>query len=390
MPENFFVEIDSYQQSKYSNPVNGDICLTKKTGTSSYVSILCDGLGSGVEANVLASFTASMGLEYISSELSPIRSAELLMNALPVCPVRKISFSTFTIFHLSESRIADIIEHGNPQFLIFRGSERLYHPPERIDKGRWARRELLHTRFRLRPGDRLILLSDGITGSGMGSPEWPMGFGMDRTADFISGIIGRDPEASSTSLARSICEKAISNDALKAGDDISSIVTYIRNPRVLRVLTGPPVDPARDTEYSALVGKWEGPCAVCGGTTGNIIERELGLCAEVDLSSIDPVIPATSTMPGITLMTEGCITLSFCRELLAGRSSSLTKRNGAEMLKELLLSNDIIEFYVGTRVNQAHQDPDLPIELDIRRNLIRSICSILENDYLKGTSTKYF
>ena len=124
MPENFFVEIDSYQQSKYSNPVNGDICLTKKTGTSSYVSILCDGLGSGVEANVLASFTASMGLEYISSELSPIRSAELLMNALPVCPVRKISFSTFTIFHLSESRIADIIEHGKPSISHLQGKRK--------------------------------------------------------------------------------------------------------------------------------------------------------------------------------------------------------------------------------------------------------------------------
>ena len=33
---------------------------------------------------------------------------------------------------------------------------------------------------------------------------------------------------------------------------------------------------------------------------------------------------------------------------------------------------------VGTHVNEAHQDPNLPVELDIRRNIIKKITSLLE------------
>jgi hypothetical protein len=40
---------------------------------------------------------------------------------------------------------------------------------------------------------------------------------------------------------------------------------------------------------------------------------------------------------------------------------------------------------MGTRVNEAHRDPNLPVELDIRRNIIKKIVTLLEEKYLKET-----
>ena len=56
---------------------------------------------------------------------------------------------------------------------------------------------------------------------------------------------------------------------------------------------------------------------------------------------------------------------------------------------EMLLQSDIIEFVVGTRINEAHQNPNLPIELDIRRNVVKKIAALLEHQYLKEVHVDY-
>jgi hypothetical protein len=38
---------------------------------------------------------------------------------------------------------------------------------------------------------------------------------------------------------------------------------------------------------------------------------------------------------------------------------------------------------VGTRINEAPQDPNVPVELDLRRNIVRRIAALLESRYLK-------
>ncbi|KMQ50072.1 Fe-only hydrogenase, subunit HfsC [Chitinispirillum alkaliphilum] len=384
-----FIEIGSFNHSKHGNSTSGDVLLTKKLEQGRVVSILCDGLGSGVEANVLASFTASMGIEYITSDLKIKRAAELIMDALPLCPSRKISYSTFSIADISLSGEMRIIGHGNPPFLYFRSQ----HPMERLQSElhmpRWRNRSLEYAGFSAQIGDRLIMMSDGVTQSGMGSKRWPMGFGTPEVVSLVREYIKKDPWISAEELARRLCQVALRNDGSRAGDDISCTVIYMRNPRRMRVLTGPPFDPSRDSEYASLIRDVSGKCVICGGTTANIVERELGREATMDLSCMDPVVPAVSYMKGVELITEGCITLSNLAGLLEKNVRDGGK-NGATMLRDLLLDCDIIEFFVGTRVNQSHQDPALPIELDIRRNVIKKIASLLEKKYLKETIIRYY
>ncbi len=387
--QDVFIEIGSFRYSKHKKNASGDVQLTRKLEQGRVVSILCDGLGSGVEANVLASFTASMGLEYMASDLKIKRAAELIMDALPLCPQRKISYSTFSIADASLDGEMRIVGHGNPPFLFFRDAKPIDINQTELLRPRWKNRSLHYARFGVEIGDRLIMMSDGVTQSGMGSDCWPMGFGCERVTVLIEEAIRKNREISADELAGTICNIALNNDGSRAGDDISCTVIYMRNPRRMRVLTGPPFDTKKDGEYAALIKDFYGKCVLCGGTTSNIVERELGLEATMDFSFIDPVVPAVSHMKGVDLITEGCITLSNLAGLLERKQLGGNK-NGATMLRDLMLSCDIIEFYVGTRVNQSHQDPALPIELDIRRNVIKKIAGMLESNYLKETSIRYY
>jgi hypothetical protein len=86
---------------------------------------------------------------------------------------------------------------------------------------------------------------------------------------------------------------------------------------------------------------------------------------------------------GVDLITEGTMTLARAAEMLERRAQEKWPDNAARDLMALMLQRDIVEFVVGTRINEAHQDPNVPVELDLRRNIIRRIVSLLESKYLK-------
>jgi hypothetical protein len=50
----------------------------------------------------------------------------------------------------------------------------------------------------------------------------------------------------------------------------------------------------------------------------------------------------------------------------------------------MILQSDEVHFIVGTRINIAHQDPSLPVELEIRRTVIKRIARVLERKFLLG------
>ena len=57
---------------------------------------------------------------------------------------------------------------------------------------------------------------------------------------------------------------------------------------------------------------------------------------------------------------------------------------------DLFLDSDRIKFVVGTKINEAHQDPNMPVELEIRRNVVKKIAALLQDEYLKEVSIQYF
>jgi hypothetical protein len=84
------------------------------------------------------------------------------------------------------------------------------------------------------------------------------------------------------------------------------------------------------------------------------------------------------------------ITLAACVRLLAdGPPWPAGRDNGATRLADLLLDSDVIDFVVGARVNPAHQDPTLPLELGIRRNLIREFARLLRERYARAVNVRF-
>jgi len=396
-----FIEVDHCQIHKTGQFVCGDVFLSQKAQGDRVVSVLADGLGSGIKASVLAALTTTMAARFISSDIDMKRAAEIIMETLPVCRERRIAYSTFTIVDMNRKGTTRIIEYDNPPYVLLRGGAVLEISKQAIPLKSFNDRDtfLHYSSFEAMAGDRIVICSDGVPQSGMGMKPHPLGWGMDQLQDFLTAELASDPAISARLLARKVVHRALQKDEGKARDDTTCGVIFFREPRRTLVLTGPPVSRERDQELARRAQEFSGKKIICGGTTAGIIARELNAEVKVDLSALDPDVPPPSTMPGIDLVTEGTITLSNLCGILEGEPSDsplLTqdrgrggRGNAATRLASMLLDSDIIDFLVGTKINEAHQDPNLPKELEIRRNVVKRICRLLEEKHLKETRIRF-
>jgi hypothetical protein len=386
-----FIDVDFCLQSKHGQVVAGDVFLSHKIRKEGrLITVLSDGLGSGVKASVLANLTAAMALRYTSAFADVRQSAKTIMDTLPVCEKRKISYSTFTIVDLDEDGKTRVIEHGNPPLILLRGQTPVPIERTNLTLETWKDRVIHYSEFHTQLGDRILFFSDGVSQSGLGRAGLPFGWGPERVTEFLSRQIAGENEISSRDLSRKLVAEALLNDGRAAKDDITCGAIYYRRPRRLLVITGPPFNKERDGELAGMVQTFSGRKVICGGTTAGIVSRLLNRPVTMNLAQFDPEIPPPAVMEGVDLVTEGTLTLAKVAEILErGNPADLTRKNPATDLVLLMLQSDIVEFMVGTRINEAHQNPNIPVELDLRRNIIRKIASLLEARHLKESHVRF-
>lgn len=387
-PQPPFIEVDWFNRFKFRKVCSGDIFLSERQADGSVVAVLTDGLGSGQQANVCASLTATMAMEYMRAKIDIRRAATLIMDALPICPDRQISYSTFTMINASPTGEVRMIEYENPPATLLRGLEPL--PIERTEYTlpRWSGRRMTYATFRMQLGDRLFFCSDGITQAGLGEPETPFGQGLERVIPWLQEAIAIAPEVGANVLCKGAADRATRLDGGRAGDDTTAAMIHYRNPRVTQILTGCPFDKEQDAAYAALVTQPGVTTIVSGGSTSDLIARELNRPIETPLTALDPEVPAGSEIPGIDLVTEGCVTLSKVIDLLRNPGPDV-RVNPATKMRDILLASDQIRIDVGTAINPAHQDPNLPVALDIRRNIIKELAGTLQRDYCKMVAVAF-
>jgi hypothetical protein len=387
-----FIEVDFCQRAKHGQLISGDVFLSEKVKEEGrIVSVLSDGLGSGVKASVLATMTATMALKFTASAMDIRRSAEVIMDTLPICSVRKISYSTFTVVDISGRGQTRIIEHGNPPFLLVRpDGERSFEKTE-VRPERWHDRVITYTSFDVQREDRIIFFSDGITQAGMGEFRTPFGWGLPQVERYVREQIDRQRHISARELSRALVARAEEVDGLTAKDDITCGVVYFRSPRQLLVMTGAPFNRSHDLDLARMAERTPGRKVICGGTTANIISRQLNRPIQIDLRQArDSRVPPSAKMEGFDLVTEGILTLGEVLRLLEeGFAPEELKSNAAVRLASMLLDSDIVRFAVGTRINEAHQDPNIPVELDLRRNIVKRIAEALETKHMKRVIVQY-
>jgi serine/threonine protein phosphatase PrpC len=385
-----FIDIDCHQIKKYNQNAFGDYFTSKRyPDEGKLIAVLSDGLGSGIKANILSCMTATMLLRFVEKQEIPIRkAAEIVMNSLPVCKVRKISYSTFSIIDVNDEGVARIIEEGNPEFLWIKNGEIMNPPYETIQSKTFQNRCMKSYKIHLELGDRLIFCSDGVTQCGLGNGKLKLGLRREGLIELVLAKLKEEPEISSSELSAYIIRqtKNIETNRLPK-DDISACVLYFREPRTSLIFTGPPFNQKKDAEYAKMFADFPGKKAICGGTTANLISRELNRPITMDKEISIGKLPSCSYMDGVDLVTEGILTLTETLECL--EEGKLDVDNAAGKLIKFLLDSDCINFMVGAKLNQAHYNPALPVEIEIRKNIIRKMATVLQDKYFKKVNIEF-
>ena len=160
----------------------------------------------------------------------------------------------------------------------------------------------------------------------------------------------------------------------------------------MRVLTGPPFYKEHDADYARKATLGFDHVVICGGTTANIMERELGVKVKVKLSDMKSSggLPPVGTMEGVGIATEGILTLGRVLSALEQMRPSEREPAAARAILERMMRHDRIEFVIGTKVNESHQDPNIPQDLELRRSVVKRIAAALEKNYRKKVTVDYY
>jgi len=391
---NYHVEIDVQQKRPKGEIACGDVFqsnIFREEGRT--ILVLSDGIGHGIKASVLATLTATMALKYTKLHTKPEVAARIIMNALPKSSDGKENYATFTIIELDSDGHVRIINYDNPPVLIIR-SGKSFQPKEYELKVRGEENlgKMLRCReFIARKEDRIIFTSDGVSESGLGEGRFPMGWGQDKAEEFSLNQVNRMPDISATKLARKIINQATVNDNFSVKDDTTCGVIYFREPRNFMLITGPPFYKIKDFDFVGRIKGFEGKKIICGGTTAEIIARELNLEVEIQHRQKNANdLPPSAKMEGFEMVTEGILTLGKVEEILENYDSDTRLQDSPqEEITKLLLQHDIIDIIVGTRINWAHQDPDQPLELELRKFVVKRIIKILVHKFFKKVKVEY-
>ncbi|MCE1197570.1 MAG: serine/threonine-protein phosphatase [Marinilabiliales bacterium] len=391
----FHIEIDFAQKHPSGENVCGDVFISKlikEDGRT--ILVLSDGVGHGVRANVLATMTATMALNYTALYKKPEAAARIIMEALPRDSGGVKNYATFTIIELERDGMVRIVNYDNPKSVILRNGSPFTPTREyllNITGAENVGKVLRCREFRAMKEDRIVFMSDGITQSGMENEKMQMGWGQENVEAYVVQQLERNSDLSAHKLSKKVLNKAIQNDDFHLRDDASCGVIYFRDPREMLLVTGPPFFKAKDPDFAFRIRDYEGVKIVCGGTTAEIIARELNEEIETEISLTNPYALPRYSMPGFHLITEGILTIGKVEELLESYDDEFKYGSTpAEEIVKQLLSHDRIVILVGTRINWAHHDPDQPIEMEIRKFVVKRIVKLLEEKFFKEVVVNFY
>ena len=364
-----YYEWGTRQLHKNGEELCGDSIAVSRHSDSVTIA-LSDGLGSGVKANILATLTTRIAMHMLDNDLVLDEVVQTLSETLPICEVRKLAYSTFAIAQFFSRGYAWVVEFDSPPPMMLRRRkiQPVVYEEKSID-GKVIHESIID----LKGGDWIIFVSDGVLNAGIGG-VYPLGWGWNQAGRFMEKQA--HPQISAQDMADKVAETVRELYADNVGDDVSVVVIKVRRKLVVTVLTGPPADRSEDEAIISRFVRRTGRLVVCGGTTAKIVSRYLGKPLEVDLNTMTQDVPATARIEGMYLVTEGILTLTHVSELIRAETNKEDLKfhtDGASELLRLFLDVDQVHFLVGRGVNPAHQNPELPQQLEIRLAVVREI-----------------
>ena len=357
----------------------GDHVDIVEQGEDSTVIVLADGLGSGVKASILSTLTSKIISTMMAEGLSIEECVSTIAATLPICSVRGVAYSTFTIIHLIDNRTAEFIQYDNPQIIMLRNGESVDYPTNELNIGG---KKILKSEIQLREGDIFIAMSDGCPHAGIGLA---FNFGWKRVdiADFMKTF--SDIGYTAKTLATMLVDECNKQYGYHPGDDATACVVRIRKREPMNILFGPPRNRDDCDRMMSLFFSKEGKHIICGGTTSSIAAKYLGKTVKATLDFEQSDVPPIAEIEGVDLVTEGVITINkvieYARDALGSNElyeQWSVSRDGASMICRMLFEEATdINFFVGRAINPAHQNPELPINFNIKMNLVEELSACL-------------
>ena len=347
---------------------------------NSTIVVLADGLGSGVKASILSTLTSKIISTMMAAGLPIEECVATIAATLPVCSVRGVAYSTFTIIHILNNEYAEIFQYDNPHVIVIRDCKNYNYPMTEMNiDGKKIFRSYIH----LQENDIFVAMSDGCPHAGIGR-EYNYGWRRENIVDYMEtiSIAGYTAKTLSTMLIDH-CNELYGGEP---GDDATAAIIKIRKRVPMNLMFGPPSRHDDNDRMMSLFFAKEGKHIVCGGTTSSIVSRYLRKPLRASLSFEASDIPPTATIEGVDLVTEGVITINrvveYAKDYLGENKFYETwgfKKDGASLISRLLFEEATdINFYVGRAVNPAHQNPDLPINFNIKMNLVEELSTYLK------------
>ena len=366
--------------NKYGEQLCGDHIDIIKPNEDSIVIVLADGLGSGVKANILSTLTSKIISTMMAEEMKIEDCVSAIAATLPVCSERNVAYSTFTLIKIINNETAEIIQYDNPFVILLRDGKNYELPSTIMNIGG---KSIYRSKIDLKENDIFIAMSDGAVHAGVGMS---LNFGWQRD-DIISFMetfydVGFTAKTLTTILLNE-CNRLYGE---QPGDDTTVCTIRIRKRNPVNLLIGPPSNRKDCNKMMSLFFSKEGKHIVCGGTTSSIAADFLKKPLIPDLNFPDPDIPPTASIDGVDLVTEGVITinkvLNYAQDYLKDNESYSQwcyKKDGASRIARILFEEATdINFFVGKAINPAHQNPDLPINFNIKMRLIDELAECLK------------
>ncbi len=369
MREELFLDFALISRNHGGETLCGD--FFKMFGTDSEpVFVLSDGLGSGVKANILATLTCTILGRLLEHGIPLAECVDTIAATLPVCRERHMAYATFTALQICGDK-AFLVEYDNPPAILLRNGQIL----KSSCNVRFVGDKEIHERqIDIMPGDVLVLMSDGVTHSGIGRTNddgWT-------TAEAGKFLIENGAYENYASVTAAVLDKKcsmLSKDALD--DDRTIAVMRFCRRSTVNLLIGPPENPKDDERMLKLFFAKKGQHVVCGGSTGSMVSRYLDKPIEIVEGSGSERVPDMGKLDGLDLLTEGIITISAALELRERIKKKpelileLGKSPEELLYKKLFLECSNINIFFGTAANVAHEDIGISFEkkLEAIKNL---------------------
>lgn len=358
----------------------GDHIDIVEQGADSTVIVLADGMGSGVKASILSTLTSKIISTMMAAGLPLEECVSTIAATLPVCSVRGVAYSTFTIMHIINSRTIELIQYDNPHIIYIRDGDLYDYAKTELSIGG---KTIYKSVIRLKEDDIIIAMSDGCPHAGIGI-AYNFGWKWEDIAEYMLSM--SDGGFTAKVLSKLLIDEVNRLYGGKPGDDATACVVKIRKRVPMNILFGPPSDRDDCDRMMSLFFSKEGKHIICGGTTSSIAAKWLRKPLRPKLNFERSDIPPIAELEGVDLVTEGVITVNkvveYANDYIQNNDSYEEwgyGNDGASLISRLLFEEATdINFYVGKAVNPAHQNPDLPINFNIKMNLVQELSKALK------------